>query len=102
MGEWEARSFQNSLETLVQIALHETGTQDYAFLREAPSPARRILLAGGGAVAVHQITQVDCVSWRINFAARSCCRDKSAEPNRHSLAQLVLVTRRARMGGAPQ
>jgi hypothetical protein len=64
MGEWEARSFQNSLETLVQIALHETGTQDYAFLREAPSPARRILWP-----AVVQSRCIKSLKWIVSLGA---------------------------------
>ena len=50
MGQWETKAFRNSLETLAQIALRETGAQGYAFFERSGSSGALILLAGGGAV----------------------------------------------------
>jgi hypothetical protein len=50
MREWETKAFRNSLETLAQIALRETGAQGYAFFERSSSGGALILLAGGGAV----------------------------------------------------
>jgi len=50
MGQWETKAFRNSLETLAQIALRETGAQGYAFFERSSDSGSLILLAGGGAV----------------------------------------------------
>ncbi len=50
MREWKTKPFQNSLETLAQIALLETGAQGYAFFERSNRTGSLILLAGGGAV----------------------------------------------------
>jgi hypothetical protein len=50
MREWETKPFQNSLETLAEIALRETGAQGYAFFERSTVTGSLILLAGGGAI----------------------------------------------------
>jgi hypothetical protein len=55
MGDWETKAFGNSLETLAQIALRETGAQGYAFFERSGVSGSLILLARGGAV-VPQVT----------------------------------------------
>ncbi len=50
MGTWETKAFRNSLETLAQIALGETGAQGYAFFERSGSSGALILLAGGGGI----------------------------------------------------
>jgi ANTAR domain len=50
MREWETKPFQNSLETLAQIALRETGAQGYAFFERSNVTGSLIRLAGGGVI----------------------------------------------------
>ena len=48
--EWETRPFQNSLDTLAQIALRETGAQGYAFFERSAVTGSLICVAGGGTI----------------------------------------------------
>jgi ANTAR domain len=49
-GEWKTKPFRNSLETLAEIALRETGAQGYAFFEKSAITGSLIRLAGGGAI----------------------------------------------------
>jgi ANTAR domain len=55
LHEWKTKPFHNSLETLAEIALRETGAQGYAFFERSTVTGSLILLAGGGPI-IPQVT----------------------------------------------